>query len=112
MATQKQPPNEAHESPDQSIKARKFQLFEQVNTEGAFKAKAFAEYVKATPPAPMNPGVKAALWAVAVLVALLFLASLFGGRSHGTKGRQVSVLFDRATRMTVVKPIGGNGRST
>ncbi len=87
MATQKQPPGEAHENPDQSIKARKFQLFEQVNTEGAFKAKAFAEYVKATPPAPMNPGIKAALWAVAVVVALLFLASLFG-RSTPSKGRQ------------------------
>jgi hypothetical protein len=82
MASEKRVPNEAHENTDQSIKARKGQLFEsRKSTEDAVKAKAFREYIKDTPPTPMTSGIKAALWAVAVLVGLLFLASLFG-RSH------------------------------
>lgn len=93
MASEKQVSNQAHEHTDQSIKARKGHLFESPKSaEGTVKARAFSEYVKNTPPAPMAPAVKVALWAVAVLVTLLFLASLFGGRSRGTKGRQTGTL--------------------
>ena len=86
MASEKRPPGEAHEHTDQSIKARKGQLFEaKTSTEVTSKSKTFTEYVKDTPPTPMSPAVKAALWAVAVLVVLLFLGALFGGRSRGSK---------------------------
>ena len=89
MASEKQAPGEAHENSDQSIKSRKFQLFEsQKSGEETTKARTFAEYVKDTPPTPMSPAVKAGLWAVAVIVALLFLASIFSGRSRGSKPRQ------------------------
>src|SRR5438128_5627763 len=76
MASEKPPvPREATEQQDQSIKARKFQLFEQ-RTETGVVAKRFAEYVRDTPPALLSPGVKAGLGAVAVLVVLLLLAAL------------------------------------
>lgn len=89
MASEKPAPGEAHENADQSIKARKFQLFEtEKSSAGTVKARTFAEYVKDSPAAPMSRGVKAALCAVAVIVALLFLAAIFGGRSRGSKPRQ------------------------
>ncbi len=89
MASEKRAPGEAHENTDQSIKSRKFQLFEtQPSSEATVKARTFVEYVKDTPPAPMSPAVKATLWAVAVIVALLFLVAIFGGRSRGSKTRQ------------------------
>ena len=95
MASDKTPPTpEALEQQDQSIKARKVQLFEERDRAGdGLATKPFADYVKATPPAPLSPAVKASLGAVAVLVALLFLAALFfrpapkhGRRRHAERG--------------------------
>ena len=96
MASEKRPPGEAHEHTDQSIKARKGQLFEaKTSTEVTSKSKTFTECVKDTPPTPMSPAVKAALWGVAVLVVLLFLGALFGGRSRGNKPSRAGISFER-----------------
>jgi hypothetical protein len=87
MASDKPPVNrEAVEPSDQSIKARKFQLFEERKDSGT-TSKRFTEYVLNTPPTPLAPGVKVALGAVAVVVVLLLLASLVmrpSKRRHAT----------------------------
>ena len=82
MAQEKPPgKNEGLEHQDKSIKARKFQLYEERDRDGSVGAvKPFAEYVRQTPPAPLSPATKATLWALGVLIALLFIAALiFGG---------------------------------
>ena len=72
---------EAPEQQDQSIKARKHQLFEkQENLVELASVKRFSEYVDDRPPAPLSPALKAALIGLGAVVALLFLAALFGGR--------------------------------
>jgi hypothetical protein len=73
-------PREAMEPQDQSIKARKRQLFEEPQTDSAPTIKTFDAYLRETPPFGLSPGVKAALWVVGVLVVLLFLLALFGPR--------------------------------
>jgi hypothetical protein len=68
---------------EQSIKARKHEVYEMEPQPvvGAVQ-KPFREYLRETPPAPLAPAVKIALWVVAVLVVLLFLASLVVPRSR------------------------------
>jgi hypothetical protein len=80
----------APESPreqEQSIKARKRELFEaQRGPTGPTKR--FSEYVDDTPPSPLSSGQKAMLWALSVLVLLLFLAAMLTIPSgHRTKAR-------------------------
>jgi hypothetical protein len=76
MASEESPvAGEAPEQQDQSIKARKFQLFEQQQKETGVVAKKFSAYVRDTPPAVLSPGVKTTLGAVAVLVVMLLLAA-------------------------------------
>ena len=72
-------PGEAVEQQDQSIKARKSQLFEADRDESAGTLKPFTVYLRETPAAPMSQGVKVALWALAALVVLLFLGALLSG---------------------------------
>lgn len=72
------PPREAMEQQDQSIKARKRQLFEEpAHGDDHPAVRPFAAYLRDTPPAPLSGGVRATLWAVGVVVVLLFLAALF-----------------------------------
>ena len=67
------------EQQDQSIKARKNQLFEAIKTDDdGSSGKPFVVYLKDTPAAPMSAPVKAALWAMGVVVVLLFLAAVAG----------------------------------
>lgn len=80
-------PREAVEHQDQSIKVRKSQLFEPTEHTNGVVIKPFPTYLRATPPAPLAPGIKAALWAVGVLVGLLFLAAMFLGRGAAPRGR-------------------------
>ena len=89
---------ESVEHQDQSIKVRKSQLFEPKAPEVApVAARPFSDYLGTTPPAPLSPGVKATLWAVGVLVALLFLTALMtAGRStRPPKGRAERPPIDR-----------------
>src|SRR4051794_8376730 len=98
MASDKPPVNrEAVEQSDQSIKARKFQLFEEKKNSGT-TTKRFAEYVEETPPAPLAQGVKVALIAAAVVVVLLLLASLVfrpSRRRHAPVAPARTVRLDR-----------------
>lgn len=91
MASEKPPTsNEAFEPQDQSIKSRKFQLFETRAPEGTV-VKPFTEYVKNTPPAPLSPAMKGVVWGVGALVVILLLAALFAGRAPKPKKRQTAL---------------------
>ena len=80
-------PKEIVEQQDQSIKARKNQLFEAQARDNAGGLKPFTVYLHQTPPTPMLPGVKVALWALAAVVALLFLGALLSGGRRRTTAR-------------------------
>jgi hypothetical protein len=88
---------EAVEHQDQSIKVRKSQLFEAPKpTEVSAALKPFAEYVRATPAAPLSPGVKAALWGVGSLIVLILIAAILFGRNPRTpRGRRAGLSPDR-----------------
>jgi hypothetical protein len=80
------------EHQDQSIKARKVQLFEDNKVEEVVETRRpFSYYVLQTPPSPIAPGVKAALWATGVLVVLLFLAALLIGPHQRPKRRHAAL---------------------
>lgn len=81
-------PKEIVEQQDQSIKARKNQLFEAEARDNAGVLKPFSVYLRETAPAPMSPVVKAALWAAAALVVLLLLGALLssGRRKAPARG--------------------------
>jgi hypothetical protein len=67
----------SRESQDQSIKARKHELFEDEqhgSQQGPLKA--FSEYLEETPAAPLAGSDKAVLGAVGTLVLLLFFAAI------------------------------------
>ena len=68
---------------ERSIKDREQQLFFEPDEGPATPLKPFPVYLQETPPVPMSPAVKALLWVVGILVALLFFAALWRAqRSH------------------------------
>lgn len=80
------------ENQDQSIKARKVQLFDDGKSEEVIEVRRpFSYYVNRTPAAPLSPATKASLVAAGVLVVLLLLAALFIGPHHRPR-RRLSVL--------------------
>jgi hypothetical protein len=68
----------SRETQEQSIKARKHELFQPEAAPAASAAprKTIKQYLRDTRPVPMAPTVKVALWVAGVLVVLLFVASL------------------------------------
>ncbi|HEY2154100.1 MAG TPA: hypothetical protein VGH33_00620 [Isosphaeraceae bacterium] len=66
-----------HETQEQSIKARKHQLFEP--DAPAFEVgsgRSFKDFVRTTPAAPMSGLTRAALWAAGVVVAVVLVGAL------------------------------------
>jgi hypothetical protein len=66
-----------HETQEQSIKARKHQLFEP--DAPAFEVgsgRSFKDFVRTTPATPMSGLTRAALWAAGVIVALVLVAAM------------------------------------
>ncbi|SIO30430.1 hypothetical protein SAMN05444166_3631 [Singulisphaera sp. GP187] len=59
---------------EQSIKARKREIFEEEQSFGPRKP--FADYLARTEATPLSTGQKAVLWGVGALVVLLLLAAL------------------------------------
>jgi hypothetical protein len=89
-----EPPREPNEPPreqEQSIKARKREIFEEEHHAGGPR-RPFAEYLAETPPMMLSTVVRTALGAVFVLVVLLLLAAIFtipsprGRHSSAPKG--------------------------
>ena len=70
------PPDQPQRTQEQSIKARKHQLFESDERSGEHGPRqSFADLLRATPADPLAPGLRAALWVVGTLVILLLLAA-------------------------------------
>lgn len=68
---------------EQSIKARKLEIFEEEQDFGPRRP--FSEYLAETEATPLTAGQKAALWGVGLLVLLLLVAALLtmpGPRRH------------------------------
>ena len=59
----------------------------------------FAEYLRRTPPAPLSPATKATLWALGVLIALLFIAALVFGGPKKVKRRLAELPAARGLRV-------------
>lgn len=83
----KPPPREQ----EQSIRARKEQLYEEdeapISTEGK-ATKPFETYLREVPAAPLSAATKAILWAVGAVVVLLLIVTLLratGGQTPATK---------------------------
>jgi hypothetical protein len=95
--------NEGLEHQDQSIKARKFQLFDEGKPEEGGPLRPFAEYVRQTPAASLSPVVKASLWATGVLAILLFIAAMLG---WGTKTRRRQAEVAPSRPAVVAWPMG------
>ena len=79
----------SRETQEQSIKARKRELFqpEAPPPPSSAPRKSIKEYLRDTKPMPMAPGTKGALWVAAVLVAVLFLAALITSSSRPRRRR-------------------------
>lgn len=62
-----------------SIRRRAGELFVDADADSASRgpSRPFSEILRETPAAPLSGAVKAALWAVAILAALLFVAALW-----------------------------------
>jgi len=69
------------EKQDQSIKARKKELFVEEHALQTGPRKKLRDYLKDTPAAPLSKNVKLSLWGSAVPVVLLFVAALLSPRS-------------------------------
>ncbi|MFO0956064.1 MAG: hypothetical protein U0800_01210 [Isosphaeraceae bacterium] len=95
----------ARELPDRELKDRQKQLYGESPSAGAqAPRKAFAEFLKETPAAPLSPGLKAALIAAAVVVGLAFLASLYKGLAARPRParREVTSLISPQSPQTAV----------
>ncbi|AMV40324.1 hypothetical protein [Planctomyces sp. SH-PL62] len=70
---------ERRDHPEQeiSIKRRGNELFVQDSAASGGPVKRFSEYLRETPATPLPGWVKAALWALALVAALLFAAALW-----------------------------------
>ncbi len=66
-----------HETQEQSIKARKHQLFEPDAPLAVGSGRRFKEFLRTTPAAPLSGLTRAALWVAGVVVALVLVAALF-----------------------------------
>ena len=72
-----------HETQEQSIKARKHQLFEPDAPAGEIgSGRSFKDFVRTTPATPMSGLTRTALWAAGVLVAAVLVAALFKTFHH------------------------------
>ena len=80
MAPETQAPRETQE---QSIKARKNELFEEEREDPGGPRRPFRAYLQDTPATPMSVGVKASLWGTGAVVGLLFVGAIAGG--HETR---------------------------
>ena len=72
------------EKQDQSIKARKNELFVEEQALQTGPRKKLRDYLKDTPAAPLSKNVKLSLWGSAVPVVLLFIAALLSGGNRST----------------------------
>jgi hypothetical protein len=71
-----------HETQEQSIKARKHQLFEADAPVEVGSGRPFKEFVRTTPATPLSGLIKAVLWTAGVVVVLVLVGALFKTFHH------------------------------
>ena len=87
-----------HETQEQSIKARKHQLFEADAPVEVGSGRSFKEFLRTTPATPFSGLIKATLWAAGVVVILVLVAALFKtfnrppGTSPGSPRKAANVM--------------------
>jgi hypothetical protein len=82
---------------EQSIKARKKELFDAETRSDTGPRRRFSEYIRTTDPAPLPQRLRIGLWALGALVLLVFLTALLtipGPRRKSHAGPQQSVRQD------------------
>ena len=72
---------------EQSIKARKHQLFEADEPLDAGPRRSFRECLRTTPATPLSPPLKALLWTTGTIVVLLLIVALATGGNKKPKPR-------------------------
>ncbi len=76
---------------EQSIRARKHQLFESDDLADHGPRSTFPELVRQTPAAPLSPVIKGALWTVGALVILLLIAALATSGNRKPRPKPVAI---------------------
>jgi hypothetical protein len=84
------------EKQDQSIKARKNELFVEEQVLQTGPRKKLRDYLKDTPAAPLSKNVKLSLWGSAVPVVLLFVVALFSLGNRSTAKAPDEIIQQRA----------------
>jgi hypothetical protein len=75
-----------NETQEQSIKARKNQLFDDDTPVFTGSDRPFKEFLRETSATPLSPAIRAMLWAAALLVVVMLVAALFKKFNSQTKG--------------------------
>jgi hypothetical protein len=95
-----------HETQEQSIKARKHQLFEADTPAAASSSsRPFHEFLRTTPAAPLSGLTRTLLWIAAAVVVLVLIAALLKTFHHPgpTPGRTAQITDDF---LTIVRHTG------
>src|SRR4051794_3266021 len=99
MATETSTSNQ-REKQEQSIKARKKELFVSDEPVSTGPRKSLREYLRETPAAPLSKNTKLMLWGSAAPVLLLFLGAVVTG-----KGRDIKTPTSMVVPPSPVKPL-------
>jgi hypothetical protein len=90
------------EKQEQSIKARKSELFVEEKHDQDGPRKKFRDYLRETPATPLSKNVKLMLWGSAAPVVLLFLGALLTSKGSTAKPPSETVLPPTPTRSVAV----------
>ena len=99
---------------EHSIKARSHELFvEETPVVPTRSGKPFAAYLRETPAQPVSPSVQALLWAIGVIVGVLFLLALWrvSHRHQGKTPREQAPTDSAISREVRRHPDGGIPRT-
>jgi len=80
-------PDPHHRTQEQSIKARKHQLFDSDEHAEFGPHRSFAECLRETPAAPLSPAIKVILWVVGTLVIAILLLAFVKVGTRKPRGR-------------------------
>jgi hypothetical protein len=85
------------EDQESSIKSRANEVFS--DADDLVTVKSFNEYLQETPATPLAPEMKALLWVVALIVAMLFVGAILrvqrGGRRHRAHRQTIRSIHPR-----------------
>ena len=100
-----------HETQEQSIKARKHQLFEaDAPAVEVGSGRSFKDFVRTTPATPLSGLTKAVLWVAGVIVALFLVAALLKTFHHPPQAaprpaRKASAAYRPSVDLALSRPM-------